>query len=163
MSGDKLGNKQTIIIHICLINNEKYDIVITPHRQSVGYIRTKRQTLRKKIINKQKQIIRKRFSKQRNAVSESETTAIHELHNLKDSKNKNHQIDDQLCFTDSETLCCTKTFTKKDNNTFRPLIKPSYRQHRNDFAEPIILVAILNSKSINCGMPPTLSIFHLAW
>ena len=102
MSRDNLGNKQTIIIHICLINNEKYDLVITPHRQSVGYIRTKRQTLRKKIINKQKQIIRKRFSKRRNAVSESETTAIHELHNLKDSINKNHQIDDQLYFTDSE-------------------------------------------------------------
>ena len=103
MSRDNLGNKQTIIIHNCLINNEKYDLVITPHRQSVGYIRTKRQTLRKKIINKQKQIIRKIFPKRRNAVSESETTAIHELHNLKDSINKNHQIGDQLYFTDSET------------------------------------------------------------
>ena len=45
----------------------------------------------------------KKFSKRRNAVSESETTAKHELHNLKDSINKNHQIDDQLYFTDSET------------------------------------------------------------
>ena len=97
MSRDNLGNKQTVIIHHCLIN----DLVITPHRQSVGYIRKK--TLRKNIINKEKQIIGKRFSKQRNAVSESEITAIHELHNLKDSINKNHQIDDQLYFTDSET------------------------------------------------------------
>ena len=56
-----------------------------------------------KIFNKQKQIIRKRFSKQRNAVSESETTAKQELHNIKDSINKNHQIDDELYFTDSET------------------------------------------------------------
>ena len=56
-----------------------------------------------KIINKQKQINRKSFSKRRNRVSESETTAIQELHNLKDSINKNHQIDDQLYFTDSET------------------------------------------------------------
>ena len=39
-------------------------------------------------MNKQKKIIRKRFSKQRNAVSESETTAIQELHNLNDSINK---------------------------------------------------------------------------
>ena len=96
MSGDNLGIKKTIIIHNCLINDEKYDLAITPHIQSVGYKRTNRQTLRK-------QISRKKFSKQRNAVSESETTAIHELHNSKDSINKNHQIDDQLYFTDSET------------------------------------------------------------
>ena len=81
---------------------QKNDHVITPHKQSVGYIKTKRQTLRKKIFNKQKQIIRKKFSKRRNAVSESETTAIHELHNLKDSKNNHHQTDIQLYFTDSE-------------------------------------------------------------
>ena len=103
MSRDNLDNKQTIIISICLINDDKYDLVITPHRQSVGYLRTKRQTLRKKIINKQKQNIAKKVSKRRNPVSESETTAIQELHNLKDSINKNHQIDDQLYFTDSET------------------------------------------------------------
>ena len=103
MSTDNLGNKQTIIIHNCLINDKKYDFLITPHRQSVGYIKTKRQTLREKIINKQEQIIRKRFSKRRNAVSESETTAIHELHNLKDSIKKNHITDDQFFFTDSET------------------------------------------------------------
>ena len=83
MSRDNLGNKQTIIIHNCLINDEKYDLVTTPHRQTIGYIRTKRQTLRKKIIKIQKQNIRKRFSKQRNLVSESETTAIQELHNSK--------------------------------------------------------------------------------
>ena len=103
MSRDNLGNKQTIIKHNCLINDEKYDLVTTPHRQSVGYIRTKRKNTKKKIINKQKQIIRKRFSERRNAVTESETTAIHELHNLKDSINKIHQIDDQLYFTDLET------------------------------------------------------------
>ena len=51
MSRDNLGNKQTILIHSCLIDDENYDLVITPHRQSVGYIK-KRQTLRKKIINK---------------------------------------------------------------------------------------------------------------
>ena len=91
MSRGNLGNKQTIIIHNNLTNDDKFDLIITPHRQSVGYIRTKGQTLRKKITNKQKQTIRKRFSKRRNAVSESETTAIQEFHNLKDSINKNHQ------------------------------------------------------------------------
>ena len=103
MSRDDLENKQTIVIHNCLTNDNKYDLVITPHRQSVGYIRTKRQTLRKKLINKQKQNIRKRFSKRTIALSESETTAIQKCHNLKDSTNKNRQIDDQLYFTDSET------------------------------------------------------------
>ena len=47
MSRDNLGNKQTIILHNCLINDKRYDLVITPHKQSVGYIRTKRQTLRR--------------------------------------------------------------------------------------------------------------------
>ena len=88
MSRDNLGNKQTIILHNCIINNERYDPVITPHRQKKEYKRSKIPTLRKKIISKQKQIIRKRFSKQRNAVSESETGAIQELHNLKDSIKK---------------------------------------------------------------------------
>ena len=92
MSRDNLGIKQTIILHNCIINDERYDLVITPHRQTIGYIRTKRQTLRKKIISKQKQIIRKRFSKRRNAVSESETSEIQEVYKLKDSTNKNHQI-----------------------------------------------------------------------
>ena len=31
MSLDNLGNKQTIILHNCEINNEKYDLKITPH------------------------------------------------------------------------------------------------------------------------------------
>ena len=100
MSRENLGNKQKIITYNCSIND---DLVIKQHRQSVGYTRTKRQTLRKKIINKQKKIIVKKFSKQRYTVSESETTALQELHNLKDSINKNHQIDDQIYFTDSET------------------------------------------------------------
>ena len=43
------------------MNDERYDLVITPHRQSVGYMRTKRQTLKKKLLTNQKQIIRKKF------------------------------------------------------------------------------------------------------
>ena len=65
--------------------------------------KNKKKTLKKKIINKQKQTIRKRFSKLRNAASKSETSEIQKLHNLNDSINKTHQIDDQLYFTDSET------------------------------------------------------------
>ena len=55
MSRDNLGNKQTIILHSCIINNERYDLVITTPRQTIVYIRTKRQTLRKKLsANKNK-------------------------------------------------------------------------------------------------------------
>ena len=61
ISIDKLGNKQTIILHNCEIDNEKYDLVITPHKQSVGYIRTKRQTITRKLLGKQRQFTRKRF------------------------------------------------------------------------------------------------------
>ena len=85
MSLDNLENKQTIILLNCEINNEKYDLVITPHTQSIGYIRTKRQTITRKILSKQRQITRRRFSKQRNAVSESETSHLKELYRLKDS------------------------------------------------------------------------------
>ena len=60
MSFKNLGNTQTIVLHNCEIDNQKYDLVITPHAQTVGYIRTKRQTKRK-IISKQRQLTRKRF------------------------------------------------------------------------------------------------------
>ena len=80
MSFKNLGNKQTIVLHNCEIDNKKYDLVITPHTQTVGYIRTKRQTLKRKIKTKQRQITRKRFSKNRNAFSESETSSLDELY-----------------------------------------------------------------------------------
>ena len=54
-------DKKTIKCHNCIINDESYDLVVTPHKQTIGYIRKKRQLLRKKNISKQKQIIRKRF------------------------------------------------------------------------------------------------------
>ena len=103
MSFKNLGNKQTIILHNCEIDNKKYDLVITPHTQTVGYIRTKRQTLKRKIITKQRQITRKRFSKNRNAFSESETNSLDELYKLKESIDKNYPLHDQLYFSDSET------------------------------------------------------------
>ena len=84
MSFKNLGNKQ------------KYDLVITPHTQTVGYIRTKRQTIKRKIISKQRQITRKKFS-------ESEASSLDELYNLKESINKNCPTHDQLSFSDSET------------------------------------------------------------
>ena len=52
MSFKNLGNKQTIVLHNCEIDNKKYDLVITPHTQTVGYIRTKT-TSNKKKNNKQ--------------------------------------------------------------------------------------------------------------
>ena len=85
MSLDNLGKKQAIILHNCEINNEKYDLVITPHTQSKRYIRTKRQTIKRKILSQQSQITRKRFSKQRNAFSKSETSHLEELYRIKDS------------------------------------------------------------------------------
>ena len=117
MSRGNLGNKRTLVLHNCVINNKSYDLVITPHRQTIGYIRSKRQTRRKKIINKQ--FIRKRFSNQRNAVSESETTNIQKLHDLKESINKNYQIDDQIYFSDSEaTSPASKIGKRKIKNTY---------------------------------------------
>ena len=101
MSFKNLGNKQTIVLHNCEIDNKKYDLVITPHTQTVGYIRTKRQTLKRKIITKQRQITRKRFSKNRNAFSESEVSNLDELYKLKESIE--NPIHDQLYFSDSET------------------------------------------------------------
>ena len=103
MSRKKLGNKQIIILPNCINNDQRYDLLITPHRQTIGYIRRKTEIQRKIIINKQTKIIRKRFSVQRNAFSESETSAIQELYNIKDSIDKNHLIDNQICVSESET------------------------------------------------------------
>ena len=111
MSFKSLGNKQTIVLHNCEIDNQKYDLVITPHTQTVGYIRTKRQTIKRKIISKQRQITRKRFSKNRNAFSESETNSLDELYKLKELINKNCPIHDQFYFSDSET---TSNSSKKE-------------------------------------------------
>ena len=120
MSLNKLGNKQTIILHNCEINNEKYDFVITPHIQSIGYIRIKRQTIKRKILSKNRQITRRRFSKQRNAFSESEKSHLKELYRVKDSVNKNYQANDTLFFSDSET-------TSQSSNQGKRRIKNTYK------------------------------------
>ena len=83
MSIKNLRNKQTIVLHNCETDNQKNNLVINTHTQTVGYIRTKRQTIKRKIINKQRQITRKRFSKKRNAFSESEANSLDELCKLK--------------------------------------------------------------------------------
>ena len=54
MTFKNLGNKQTIVLHNCEIDNKKYELVITPHTQTVGYIRTKRQTIKKENNNQTK-------------------------------------------------------------------------------------------------------------
>ena len=35
MSFKNLGNKQTTVLHNCEIDDKKYDLVITPHTQTV--------------------------------------------------------------------------------------------------------------------------------
>ena len=52
MSRYNLGSKQTIVLHNCLIKNEKYDLVITPHRQTIEIIMSKRPLRKKTIITK---------------------------------------------------------------------------------------------------------------
>ena len=64
MSLDNLGIKRTNILHNCEINNEKYDLVATPHKQTKGYYRTKRQTLRKKIITNKNSLFKNDFQSQ---------------------------------------------------------------------------------------------------
>ena len=59
MSRDNLGSKQTTVLHNCLIKNERSDLLFTPHRQTKGYIRSKRQTRKKTTVTNQKQIIKK--------------------------------------------------------------------------------------------------------
>ena len=63
MSLENLGNKQTIILNNCEKNSKKYDLVITPHRQSTGYIRTKRQAIKQKILSKRRQNTKKKIFK----------------------------------------------------------------------------------------------------
>ena len=56
MSRDNLGNKHTIALHNCLIQNERYDLVITPHRRKIGFFRSKKNKKegknKKKLLNK---------------------------------------------------------------------------------------------------------------
>ena len=63
MSLNNLGNKQTIVLHNCENNNEKYDLVITPHKQTIGYIRTKRQMIKRKTLSRQRQKFTKKIFK----------------------------------------------------------------------------------------------------
>ena len=38
MSFKNLGNKQTIVLHNCEIDNKKYDLVITPHYKQLDIL-----------------------------------------------------------------------------------------------------------------------------
>ena len=120
MSLKNLENKQTIVLHNCERDTQKYDLVITAHTQTVGYIRTKRQTIKRKIISKQRQITRKSFSKNRNAFSESEARSLDALYKVKESVNKNCPIHEQLFFSDSET---TSNSSKRGKRRMKKLYK----------------------------------------
>ena len=108
MSLKNLGNKQTIVIHNCQIENKNYDLVITPHTQTTEYIHTKRQTLKRTILSKQRQITRKRFPKNRNAFSDSEVSSLDALYKVEDSINQTYPIQDSIYFSDSETISSKK-------------------------------------------------------
>ena len=103
MSLKNLVNKQPIVIHNCQIKNQKYDLVIAPHTQKIEYIHTKRQSLKRTIHRKQRQITRKRFSKHRNAFSDSEVSSHDALYKVEDSINQSYPIQDSVFFSDSET------------------------------------------------------------
>ena len=63
MSFKNLGNKKTIVLHNCEIDNKKCDLVITPHTQTVGYIRTKRQKIKEKLLTNKDKSHEKDFQK----------------------------------------------------------------------------------------------------
>ena len=112
MSRDQ-GSKQTIILHNCLTRNEKYDLVITPHKQTIGVLRSKRQTRKKTKITKQKQNIKKQLSKRRNAIWESETNTIQELQDLKDSTNTKKPLENKKGFSDSKATSQSSIIGKR--------------------------------------------------
>ena len=120
-SRDNLGNKQTKLRHNYLIKNERY-VVITPHRQETGYTRSKKKQTRKKAIKtKQNQIIKRRFFKSPNAVSESDSTTIQETQDLKDSIDNNYPINKQKHFfseSESTTLSSIKGNRRLKIHTF---------------------------------------------
>ena len=59
--------------------------------------------IKRKFLSEQRQITRKRFSKQRNAISESETSHFQEFCRLKESINKIYPVTDTLYFCESKT------------------------------------------------------------
>ena len=126
MSLKNLGNKQTIVIHNCEIENQKYDLVITPHTQTVEYIH-KRQTLKRTIISKQRHLTRKRFSKHRNAFSESEVSSLDALYKIEYTINKTYPIQDPVYFSDSET---TSISSKKGKNRIKKKYKHKTVLHK---------------------------------
>ena len=81
----------------------KNTILLYPHKQTIEYIHTKRQTLKRTNLRKQRQITRKRFSKHQNAFSESEVSSLDALYKVEDSINQTYPIQDPVYFSDSET------------------------------------------------------------
>ena len=110
MSRDNLGSKQTFVLHNYLIKNDRHDLVITLHRQTKKILGKK--TRKKTTATKPKLIIKKRFSKQRNAVSDSETNTIQELQDSKDTLNMNNSIKDQIYFSESEATTLSSILGK---------------------------------------------------
>ena len=92
MSLDYLGNKQTIILHNYEINNEKYDLVITPHTQSKGYIRTKRQTPKKKNFEQTKKYYTKKILKTKKRILRFGNKSFRRTLHIKRLRKKNIRL-----------------------------------------------------------------------
>ena len=120
------------------------DLVITPHTQTVEYIHTKRQTVKRTILRKQRQITRKRFSKHRNAFSESEDSSLDALYKVEDSINQTYPIQEPVYFSDSETNTISSKKGKnriKKKHKHKPVHLYNWSQpirHINDYILTVI-------------------------
>ena len=111
----------------------KNTILLYPHTQTIEYIHTKRQTLKRTNLRKQRQITRKRFSKHRNAFSESEVSSLDALYKVEDSINQTYPIQDSVYFSDSESSTIS---SKKGKNR----IKKKHKHkpvHLYNWSQPI--------------------------
>ena len=96
MSRDNLDSKPKTVVYNCLTKNERYDLVTTTHIQTIGYIRTRRQTRKKNNQNKTKANYQKTIFK-----TTKRSLRIRNKHNTGTSRfkriNKKHNpIDDQI-------------------------------------------------------------------
>ena len=68
MSFKNLGNKQTIVLHNCEIDNQKIRSCNNPTYANSWIHSNKKTNKKRKIISKQRQVTRKRFSKKKKRI-----------------------------------------------------------------------------------------------
>ena len=133
MSFKNLGNKQTIVLHNCEIDNKKKRSC--NHSTSTNsWIHSNKTTNNKKKNYKQtKTNHTKTIFKKKNEFSESEANNSDELYKLKESIDKSCPIHDQLYFSDSET-------TSNSSKRRKRRIKKQYKHkpvHLYNWNQPI--------------------------